>query len=257
MNPVNLSSLGKIVLDPTHAGRVMTIVSRVAAARSPPQVLEVLHAAKIELGVDQAVFVSYIRDEDSHESYRFLLAADPRWCFEYQAHAWYGSDPWLMYASQNMEVISASMIPSRTAQQREITALAEKYGMVSVCIAPASSAGRNPRVGMLALGSAQGAFFKDEFAFGLFKLLAHSLAMELHLWWTAYERSELIDELHLSDEDLSLLRLELLGAGTKQACGELGASSASIDSRWQRLNRKLGSPHRHASARLAAKIGVI
>ncbi|MBE2245479.1 MAG: autoinducer binding domain-containing protein [Burkholderiaceae bacterium] len=257
MNLETLPPLGNIVRDPGHAGRVMTIVSRVAAARSPPQALEVLHEAKTEMGVDQAVFVSYIRDEDSHESYRFLLAADPRWCFEYQAHAWYGSDPWLIYASQNIEVISASMIALVTAQQREIRALAEKYGMVSVCIAPASSIGSNPRVGMLALGSAQSGFFTDEMAFGLFKLLAHSLAMELHLWSTRYERNELINELRLSDEDLSLLRLELHGAGTKQACGELGASSASIDSRWQRLNRKLSSPHRHASARLAAKIGVI
>jgi DNA-binding CsgD family transcriptional regulator len=257
VNLETLSPLGDIVRDPGHAGRVMTIVSRVAAARSPPQVLELLHHAKIEMGMDQAVFVSYIRDEDSHESYRFLLAADPRWCFEYQAHAWYGSDPWLMYASQNMEVISASMIPLVTRQQREIRALAEKYGMVSVCIAPASSIGSNPRVGMLAMGSAQSGFFNDEMAFGLFKLLAHSVAMELHLWSTRYERNQLINELRLSDEDLSLLRLELHGAGTKQACGELGTSSASIDSRWQRLNRKLGSPHRHASARLAAKIGVI
>ena len=257
MNLETLSPLGDIVRDPGYAGRVMTVVSRVAAARSPAHALELLHHAKIEMGVDQAVFVSYIRDEDSHESYRFLLAADPRWCFEYQAHAWYGSDPWLIYTSQNTEVINASMIPFVTPQQREIRALAEKYGMVSVCIAPASSAGRNPRVGMLALGSAQSGFFNDEMAFGLFKLLAQSLAMELHLWSTRYERNELINELRLSDEDLSLLRLELHGAGTKQACGELGASSASIDSRWQRLNRKLSSPHRHASARLAAKLGVI
>jgi DNA-binding CsgD family transcriptional regulator len=51
--------------------------------------------------------------------------------------------------------------------------------------------------------------------------------------------------------------IKLAGNGTAWRCGELGASSASIDSRWQRLNRKLGSPHRHASARLAAKFGLI
>jgi hypothetical protein len=47
------SALGEIVRDPTYAGRVVEIVSRVAAARSPPQALEVLHAAKVEMGVDQ------------------------------------------------------------------------------------------------------------------------------------------------------------------------------------------------------------
>ncbi len=205
MNAEPEPSLGEIVRDPAYAGRVVKIVSRVAAARSPPQALEVLHAAKAEMGVDQAVFVSYIRDEDSHESYRFLLAADPSWCFEYQARARYGSDPWLVYASQNLETISASMIPLVTAQQREIRALAEKYEMVSVCIAPASSAGMNARIGMLALGSARHGFFEDDAAFGLFKLLAHGLAMELHLWWNRYERDDLINTLRISGEDLSLL----------------------------------------------------
>jgi hypothetical protein len=88
-----------------------------------------------------------------------MLAADPRWCFEYQAKAWYGSDPWLLYASLNSEPRQASKIVAMTGQQREVQVLAQKYGMVSVCIAPAASPGANARVGMLALGSPREGFF--------------------------------------------------------------------------------------------------
>jgi DNA-binding CsgD family transcriptional regulator len=256
MNTQPLAKLSDLVDDRTYAGRVLRAIARLSSASSPPEALDVLHAAKTEMGAEQAVFVSFLRGEDSHESYRFMLAADPRWCFEYQARAWYASDPWLLYASIESEPSCASWLTAATKQQREVQELAEKYGMVSVCIAPAGTPGANPRVGMLALGSPCRGFFEGE-GFALFKLLARGLALELHGWWRSYERGELIKELGLSDEDLRLLHLELKGAGTKQAAGELGTSSASIDSRWQRLNRKLGSPHRQSAARLAAKYGLI
>jgi hypothetical protein len=256
MSGVPAATLHELVGDPMYAGRVLQAIAGVSSASSPPQALEVLHAAKAEMGAEQAVFVSFLRGEDSHESYRFMLAADPRWCFEYQALAWYGSDPWLLYASMNTEPTCASRIEAITAQQREVRALAAKYGMVSVCVAPATSPGTNARVGMLALGSSKSGFFEDV-AFALFKVLARGLALELHGWWSAYECRELIHSLQLTDDDLLLMRLELEGVGTKQAAGQLGTSTASIDSRWQRLNRKLGSPHRQTTARLAAKYGLI
>src|SRR5262245_20842083 len=149
MNGESATMLRDLVGEPTYAGRVLNAIAQLASATTPPQALETLHAAKAEMEIEQAVFVSFLRDEDSHESYRFMLAADPRWCFEYQARAWYGSDPWLLYASMNSEPTCASQIASLTAQQREVRALAVRYGMVSVCIAPAASLGTNARVGML------------------------------------------------------------------------------------------------------------
>ena len=109
------------------------------------------------------------------------------------------------YASMNSDVIRASEIALLTAQQRSAQALAEKYGMVSTCIAPAASSGANARVGMLALGSPQPGFF-DTDAFNVFKVLARSLAMELHEWWNRYQRDELIAKLQINDQDLRLLR---------------------------------------------------
>jgi DNA-binding CsgD family transcriptional regulator len=256
MTAAGREDLPRLTSDPTYAGRVLRAIADVARASSPPEALEVLHAAKTAMAVEQAVFVDYIQGEVAHESYRFLLAADPRWCFEYQAKAWYGSDPWLIYASMNSEPTCASQISPATTQQREVQALAEKYGMVSVCVAPAVSSGSSARVGMLALGSSQPGFFEDD-SFVLFRMLARSLAAELHAWWSDYEKRELIRTLRITDEELELLRLELRGVGSKRVAGELGTTVVAINSRWQRLNGKLSSPHRQSAARLAAKYGLI
>jgi hypothetical protein len=245
-----------LVVQPDYAGKVLGVIALIGEAQDPPQALELLQAATAAMGVEQAVFVSYIKDEDAHESYRFMLAADPRWCFEYQARAWYASDPWLHYAAMNSEPICASRIVAKTAQQREVQLLAERHGMVSVCVAPAASAGLNARVGMLALGSRQSGFFEGE-GFAVFKVLARGLAAELHAWRNEYERGELLSRLRVTDEEIRLLELELNGVGTKKAAGLLGTTTASIDSRWQRLNQKLGSPQRGETARLAAKLGLV
>ena len=201
-----------------------------------------LHEAKAAMGAEQAVFVSYIRNEDAHETYRFMLAADPRWCFEYQANAWYATDPWLLYASITR---TDPRLGDRVADSAatEAQALAEKYGMVSTCIAPAASSGANARVGMLALGSPQPGFF-DTDAFNVFKVLARSLAMELHEWWNHYQRDELIAKLQITT------RICGCCAWSSRAAARRRRPANRPDRSCHRLalatvNRKLGSPHRH------------
>lgn len=249
-------ALCDLVADPAFGARVLDIAAQVPAARLPTDALALLHGANTAMGVEQSVFVSFLQEEDSHESYRFLLAADPAWCFEYQANAWYSSDPWLIYSSMHSEVTCASRIELQTAQQRLVQALAERHGMVSVCIAPAASPGGNARIGMLAMGTSVRGHFETE-AFTRFAVLARALSMELHEWWARFERNRLIDNLGITAEELYLLRLEVDGHGTKRAADELGLTGTTVNSRWQRLNRKLGSPHRHQSGRLATKYGLI
>ncbi len=248
--------LRDLVADPGYGGRVVGVIQRVVTAASPADVLDLLFSATQAMGADYAGFVTYIRDDCSHENFRFVLACDPRWCFEYQAKAAYSMDPWILYASANTEPTCASRIPARTSAQREVQALAVKYGMVSTCVAPAPSSGALSRVGMLAVGSRRAGFFEGE-GFDEFQVLARSLAMELQGWWVRRLRKELIDSRGITDDDLTLLALERAGLGTKQIAAELGTTTASVDSRWQRLNRKLGTPNRQASAKLAAEYGLI
>jgi DNA-binding CsgD family transcriptional regulator len=249
-------SLRQLMSEPGYAGRVIAVIQRVATAASPAEVLELLYDGVAAMGADYAAFVSYIRGDCSHENFRFVLACDPRWCFEYQSRAAYAEDPWILYASSNTEPICASEIKALTKSQREVQALAIRYGMVSTCVAPAPSAGARSRVGMLAIGSRQVGLFESQGA-AEFKVLARSLSMELQGWWIRHLRQEMIRSLGITPEDLQLLAYERAGLGTKQVASELTMSPAAVDSRWQRLNRKLSTANRAASARLAVEYGLI
>jgi DNA-binding NarL/FixJ family response regulator len=81
--------------------------------------------------------------------------------------------------------------------------------------------------------------------------------MELHEWWIARIRADLIATTRITDEDVLLLRLERQGRSTKHIAAELDMSKSAVDSRFQRLNVKLGVPNRRTAATLAAEYGLI
>jgi DNA-binding CsgD family transcriptional regulator len=137
-----------------------------------------------------------------------------------------------------------------------VVELSTKYGFRSSLIVPAPSSGGLTRVGVLCLGSDSAGFF-DDAGYPSFRMLARSLAMELHEWWIARIKRELIANVRLSDEDLQLLAQERLGHGTKAICSALQMSPTAVNSRFQRLNAKLGVPNRKAAAQLAAEYGLI
>lgn len=51
------------------------------------EVTAVLSEAATALGADMAAFASFVKDEEDHGSYRFILACDAMWCFGYEAGA--------------------------------------------------------------------------------------------------------------------------------------------------------------------------
>lgn len=249
-------SLRKAISEPGYAGRVIAIVQRLANASESGELLELLFDATETMGAHYAAFLSYIRDDFAHENFRFVLACDPRWCWEYKDRAPYSQDPWIHYASFNTEPICASQITGMTKEQREVQALAERYGMRSTFVVPAPSSGALSRVGMLAIGSRHRGFFEGDGSTE-FKVIARSLAMELQGWWLRQLRKEMIEKLGITPDELQLLAYERAGLGSKEIAAELDTTIGSIDSRWQRLNRKLGTANRAASARLAAEYGLI
>lgn len=238
------------------AVRALDVIQQVSVASDASDALEILHAAKAALGADQAVFVSFIRDDDSHESFRFLLAADPAWCLEYQRHGWFANDAWLLYAATHSEPMADSGIPLRTRGQREARLLATDYGVSSAYVVPAPASGGLSRLGVLVLGSGEPGYF-DGPATRSIKVLARSLAMELHEWWVRQIRRDIITTNRISTDDLQLLTWERQGLGTKEIADALGTSNSSVDSRFQRLNAKMNMPNRKATARIAAEYGLI
>lgn len=249
-------SLGDVSGTPGYFERVSEVVRCVTCATDEMEAVTLLAKAAQYLGAEAAAFVSFVRDDGSHESYRFLLACDPVWCHEYEKHAWYANDPWLMYALNHSEPARASDIPLSSKQQRAVYALASQFGFRSAAIVPAPSSGALSRVGVLCLGSNTPQFFEGE-GFVNLKVAARGLAMELHEWWIQRIKRELIRNARLTDEDLALLKQERLGRGTKTIAAQLNTSPTAIDCRFQRVNQKLGVPNRKAAAMLAAEYGLI
>lgn len=256
LRPEPRRRLQDVVSQPGYAARAIDVIQQISQASTQEAVVELLHQAAEVLGVEQALFVSFIRDDDSRESFRFMLACDPVWCMAYQNQGWYANDPWLLYASAHSEPISSAQLPLRTKSQREAVALAAQYGMVSAYIVPAPSSGGVSRLGVLALGTSSPGYFETP-ATTPMKLLARTLSMELHEWWVRQVRSEIIANNRITPEDLELLSFERKGMTTKAIAEALNLSPGSVDNRFQRLNAKFNTANRRATARLAAEYGLI
>lgn len=256
LEPGTWKTLHEVVHEPGFSDHAMRVIQRVPAALDDGEVLDVLHHAKGVFGADVAVFVSFIRDDESRESFRFIVAADPRWCLTYQAKSWFSNDAWLLYAAANSQPTCDTHIPLRTKGQREAREVAAEHGAISAYIVPAPAGGGLSRLGVLVLGSRIPGYF-DSPAAGAIKILARSLSMELHEWWVRQIRQEVIARNRLTDDDLQLLRFEREGKSTKEIADLLSVSGVSIDSKFQRLNAKFSTPNRKAAARLAAEYGLI
>ena len=236
--------------------KISDVVSQLQVAATQAAALDLLFEATRLMGADASVFASFVRDDETHESYRFLLACDPRWCLEYEKIASFADDPWLVYACNHSKPIRGHEVQTYNARQKEAIKIAEDFGFRSSLIMPAPSSGGVSRLGVLCVGSNQAGFFEGAAYFSL-KVVARSLAMELHEWWVRVVRTELINQADITNEDLELLRLERQGQGTKEIARSLSVSTRGVDSRFYRINAKLGMPSRKASARIAAEYGLI
>lgn len=207
------------------------------------------------LGAERAIFVSFVHDDLEFSACRFTLACDPSWCQQYLANGGPQHDAWLAYAARNSEPVVASFSSVDPRQQRLID-LATAHGFESALLAPAHDVASPSRVSVLILGSSRVGHF-DDAGFGLLRIGARMLACQLHDWWGAHIRQELVAVARLTADELALLRFEQEGRSSKAIADVLDVSKSSIDSRFQRLNIKLGVPNRRHAARLAAACGLL
>jgi DNA-binding CsgD family transcriptional regulator len=241
---------------PDYFVSVGEVALQIEKAADTAAVVELLEEACRRLGADVATFLSFMQDDGSFPSFRFLLACDPCWCAEYEAQAWYADDPWLNYARSHSAPIRAAHIVPRDDTQRAIVHLAVRFGFVSAIIIPVPSGGGLSRTGMLCLGSRNAGHFDGE-DFPRFKLAAQLLATALHDWVIAMLRRELLESCALTPDDLALLDFESRGYGSKQIASSLDATPGAIDARFLRILAKLSVPSRTAAAQLAAEYGLI
>lgn len=249
-------ALSQIVAAADYAQRTAAVAERIAVAKDQATVHGLLTEGVRALGAETAVFVSFIRDNADLSACRFMLVCDPGWCQRYLEAGCFAHDPWLAYAAHHSEPIAASSLPVLDAEGQRVIALAQQNGFASAALVPAHSGAGHSRISLLCLGSTRPGFFEGE-GFGRFRLGARLLAAELHDWWLARIRRELIVKARITQADLELLRHEHQGHSSKRIAAELHVSKSSINSRFQRMNMKLGVPNRRLAARLAVECGLL
>lgn len=249
-------ALSDIVAASDYATRIVGVAERIAEAKDHATALALLREGVSALGAESAVFVSLIRDNADLSACRFMLVCEPGWCQRYLDAGCFAHDPWLAYAAHHSEPIPANLLPVLDPEGQRVMALAMHNGFASAALVPAHSGAGHSRISLLCLGSATPKFFEGE-GFGRFRLGARLLAAELHDWWLARIRRDLIVKARITPAELELLRHERQGHSSKRIAAELHVSKSSINSRFQRMNMKLGVPNRRLAARLAVECGLL
>ena len=239
-----------------YAARIASIAERISLALEQSAVLDLLREGTDALGAECAVFVSFVRGDKDLSACRFMLACDPSWCRRYLELGCITHDPWLAYAAHHSEPVVASSLAITEPDQRRAIELATQNGFASAVLVPAYSGPGQSRISLLCLGSATPGYFESA-GYGRFRISARTLASELHGWWLARIRRDLVIKSRITPSDLELLRHERQGHSSKRIAAELHVSKSSINSRFQRMNAKLGVPNRRLAARLAAECGLI
>ena len=249
-------TLEEVVKRPNYYGFVNEVIAKIPDTRTGPETVNLLDEATRLIGADVAVFTSFIRDDVSHESYRFLIACEPRFCAEYTQRSWFSNDPCLLHAATRSEPCRLSDLKVLSRGQQVLLEKAGEFGFRSGAVFPTPAAGGISRTGVLTLGSKQLGFFEGE-GFSSVRLVGRTLAMELHEWWIRHVRMQLLMDARLTNEEIELLMMERQGLKSKEIASHLGVKPASIDSRFQRLIAKLNVANRAAAARLAVDYGLI
>ena len=200
------------------------------------------------------VFGAFFRTGE-RENYRYLVGCVPEWCYLYNGNKWYAIDPFVEYALKNANPVVASDIALSTAGQERMMATAAEHGFRSGIVVPAHSA-FTVRIGVLYLGTGEGPEQARE-SLLRHRSLMRAFAQELLEWWDAKLRETSLEELDLDDLDLDLLTKAQQQATAEEAARELGVTISRVNSRYERLTRKLDAPNKRVAAEKAAELGLI
>lgn len=256
MAAIDCIDLGTLSAGPGYAAGVLAVMAQIGDAADTGTTVRLLKDAASRMGADGAMFTSFVRDDATLASYRFLLACDPVWGLQYAKNNWCLDDPWLRYALYNTEPVVAETLPPAGERAQWVTEAAAHFGFASTLVVPAPTAAAQSRVGVLCLGSSRLGFFAGEGGSTL-RCLARSLAMELGDWMHRQIRLELMARARITDDDLDLLRHEQQGHSSKAIAAELHLEPKTVDCRFHRLSLKLGTANRRAAVRLAEIYGLI
>ncbi|MEO6279855.1 LuxR C-terminal-related transcriptional regulator [Roseateles sp.] len=241
---------------PNYAEQALEAIVEIARAADPPAVLDRLMTATAAMGATASIYTAEIPEDCDEPSTFSLYACHPALAQEHDRSGHLLRHPWLRFARTHTSPGTDQQIPASQPSDEEAIDLARRYGFRSSLVVPTLAGPDIGRVEMLCLGSRWADDFEGAEA-RVVRTLARSLAAELHDWLTRHLRERLQKTARLQKMDVDLLAMELQGLGTKEICMRTGMSSASVNSRFQRISARMQCTSRRAAAKRAAAYGVL
>jgi len=239
-------------------GRVMqalAAIDNIRSARDAAECLERLFRATRAIDATASLYTVLIPEKGSELSSITLFACDPGFAEQLFDVRSVESHPWVRFARSHTTPGSGGQVPIDGAADVAAIDVARAHGFGSYLVVPTIAGAELGRIELLCLGRAVDDSFEGE-GQRIVRLLARSLAAEMHDWFSLHLQAGLQRSARLQAQDVQLLALEWEGLGTKQIALRTGMSMAAVDSRFQRLNQRLNCPSRKASARRAAEHGL-
>jgi DNA-binding CsgD family transcriptional regulator len=228
----------------------------ILTATGVPQLNEALWEISDHLGADGAVFTSFARDDETRESYKFVVACPARWCMEYNQNAWYAADPCLLYALANNEPELIQNLTLRSRGQKNMMAAAKDAGFVSGVVIPAHSPSGRSRIGVMYIGSRDPDYF-NEAKLRKHRMLLRSVSSEMLDWFVRDEKKALLPLGDLSKEELELLKMTHGGYKSTEIADNLSLTKSAIDQKLFRLAKRFGTGSRKTAAAIAFRCGLL
>lgn len=249
-------SLEEVIAEPGFANRINALIGRIPSLEHASEVTEVVGEAAKVMGCNGAVFTSFMREDDSVESYRYNVACAQHWCNVYSAQRWSAIDPYLTYAQIHNEPIAGDDIPLRNEQEHEFRRQADEIGFKSIAIVPSHTAGGRSRMGVLYMTSADPLYFTKA-SIPNAKMFLRSVASEVLDWWTCKIRDELLRKVQLREDEIELLRLTRQGLSSKEIARLCSVRPGTIDTRLARISMRFNAPNRWIAAKMAYEHGLL
>ena len=247
--------LSEVIREPGFAIRLNELIAKVALLKHASEVTQVLLEFVRLLKCNGAVFASFARDDDSFQTHNYFVACDAYWCNRYIKERWYMNDPALVYANVHSEPIAGDDLHFRTGGQRKFREEAREARFRSIAIVPAHSAAGRTRMGVLYLTSADETFFTAQ-TIPLAKMYLRAIAAEMLDWWMNKVRSQLLQQVAATPNELNLLRLTHLGHSTKEIARLVDMKPSVLDQKFSRLAMRFNVSGRVAAAQLAFENGL-
>ena len=240
-------------------GRVMSTlaaIDSIRSARDAAECLERLFQSTQAIGATASLYTVAIPEQGPEPSSISLFACDPAFAQQLFDLGSVQSHPWVRFARTHTTLGTGKHVQIGSPTDAAAIELARAYGFGSYLLVPTIAGAELGRIELLCLGKGLDDGFEGEDQ-GIVRMLARSLAAELHDWFTRHLRTALQQAARLQSQDVQLLAFEWAGLGSKEIAQRTGMSLAAVDSRFQRLNQRLNCPSRRASARRAAEHSVL